>query len=807
MKNNVITPSLSGLIIFFFLFSGCSPKKNDTADYSIQPVPFTSVELTDDFWAPKIEINRKVTIPNAFSKCVETGRIDNFALAGGLIEGEHKGDFPFDDTDIYKILEGASYALAVEYDPALDSYLDSLITLIGAAQEDDGYIYTCRTNNCGRLRRWMGDERWERLNSHELYNCGHLYEAAVAHFQATGERSLLNIAIKNANLINKVFGSAKNQKHCPSGHPIIEMALVKLFQVTGDIRYLNLARFFIDETGYGRDGHTLSQYSQDHKPIIEQDEAVGHAVRFAYLYSGITDVAAITGNQDYIKTLEKVWDNVVSKKLYITGGIGARAWGEGFGENYELPNMTAYCETCASIANVFWNYRMFLLFGESKYIDVLERTLYNGVISGVSLSGDRFFYDNPLESEGSHERAPWFGCACCPGNITRFMASVPGYVYATREENLFVNLYAGGTAHIGLENGSVKVTQNTLYPWEGIVKLIIDPEQDTRFAINLRIPGWSGNQPVSSDLYRFAEPGDKPVVIKVNGDIAKYRMKNGYAVINKNWKSGDEIEISFPMPVRKIISHQQVADNNNKIALQRGPLVYCLESIDHHDSSVLNLYIDEQVSFTPEFNNQILGGIMTIKINGYGLKINPGTHITEKVKTNLLAIPYYAWNNRGATEMMVWIPKGEKTASPRPLPTLASLSTASSSTNWTPGLNDQFEPGNSADKSKMFFYWWLKKGTEEWVQYDFPGEQTIRETFVYWLVHDHYDFSYRVPVSWKLLYKKGDQWLPVKNQNPYFTEKDQYNSVSFEPVKTTAVRLVALLQEEYSAGILEWKVN
>ncbi len=464
---------LFACLSFCILFFSCARKEEKTSE-PLKPVPFTAVHLDDQFWTPKININRTVSIPSAFGKCEETGRMDNFALAGGLIKGEHKGDFPFDDTDVYKVLEGASYTLAVQYDKKLDRYLDSLITLIGAAQEDDGYLYTCLTNKCKRLERWYGKGRWDRLNSHELYNCGHLYEAAVAHFQATGKRSLLDIALKNADLVNQVFGPGEGQKKVPSGHPIVEMALVKLYRVTNNEKYLKLARFFIDETGKGTDGHRLSEYSQDHQPIVSQDEAVGHAVRFGYLYSGVTDVASLMHDKALMDATWRVWENVVSRKLYLTGGIGSRAQGEGFGPDYELPNMTAYCETCASIANVYWNYRLFLNDGNSKYYDVLERALYNGVISGVSLSGDKFFYDNPLESVHNHDRAPWFGCACCPGNITRFLASVPGYVYATGEHDIYVNLFAAGKASIPLDRDTIDITQQTQYPWEGKVVIVID---------------------------------------------------------------------------------------------------------------------------------------------------------------------------------------------------------------------------------------------------------------------------------------------------------------------------------------------
>ena len=452
-------------------------------DAPISEVPFTQVHLEDSFWTPRIETNREVSIPSAFKECEKNGRFDNFAIAGGLKKGEHRGDFSFDDTDPYKIIEGASYSLAVKYDKELDCYLDSVITLIAAAQEPDGYLTTCVTNKCTRLSGWWGTHRWEKINSHELYNSGHLYEAAVAHYRATGKRSLLDVSIRNADLVCKVFGPDEGQIHRPSGHPIIEMALVKLYGVTGNENYLRTARYFVEETGRGTDGHTLSEYSQDHKPILQQDEIVGHAVRAGYLYSGVADVARQTGDTAYLHALTRLWDNMAGRKLYITGGLGSRAQGEGFGPDYELNNHTAYCETCAAIANVYWNHRMFLATGEAKYIDVLERALYNGVISGVSLSGDRFFYDNPLESMGQHERQRWFGCACCPGNITRFMASVPNYVYATQANDIYINLYAESKAMLTTAENRVQLAQSTGYPWTGDITVTVTPEKEQKFAL------------------------------------------------------------------------------------------------------------------------------------------------------------------------------------------------------------------------------------------------------------------------------------------------------------------------------------
>jgi DUF1680 family protein len=793
------------LLWIIAFFASCE-RKEIGSFLSLEAVPFTAVHLNDGFWYPKIEVNRKISIPSAFGKCEETGRMDNFALAGGLISGVHKGDFPFDDTDVYKVLEGASYALAVQYDPKLDHYLDSLITLIGAGQEEDGYLYTCLTNQCDRLRRWYGKGRWDRLNSHELYNCGHLYEAAVAHYQATGKRTLLNIALKNADLVNTVFGPGEGQKKVPSGHPIIEMALVKLYRVTGEEKYLKLARFFIDETGKGSDGHKLSRYSQDHKPIIEQDEAVGHAVRFGYLYSGVTDVASIMHDQALMDAAIRVWENVVSRKLFITGGIGSRAQGEGFGPDYELPNMTDYCETCASIAIVYWNYRLFLSSGDAKYYDVLERALYNGVISGVSLSGDKFFYDNPLESVHNHERAPWFGCACCPGNITRFLASVPGYVYAAGEDRIFVNLFSSGTASIPLGIDTVILRQDTRYPWEGKIVMTLEKSTVNRFGLSIRIPGWTRNQVVPSDLYRFTDSDSGSWKIMLNGKELKPHLGNGYATIDRKWKSGDRIEVDLLMPVRRIAAHQMVKNDAGKLAFQRGPLVYCFEDKDNQHGWMFDLFIPQNSSVKPAWDENLLNGVVTLSMEGK--KISGKGDSVRAESISLKAIPYYAWNNRGLANMLVWMPENISSVTVKPEPSPADSAAAVSSTEWAPGLNDGFDPKNSGDIDKSYFYWWLRKGSEEWVEYQFKEPVVISESSVYWLNLDHYDGNYRVPERWELLYRdKNRNWHPVETSDQYSLNTDCYNTVHFSPVFVSVIRIRAKLQKDYSSGILEWKVK
>ena len=772
--------------------SSCTPKTYTQPDAPIQEVPFTQVHIQDRFWSPRIETNRTVSIPSAFRECEKNGRFDNFAIAAGLKKGEHRGDFPFDDTDPYKIIEGASYSLAVKYDPQLDHYLDSVISIIAAAQEPDGYLTTCVTNRCTRLSGWWGSSRWEKINSHELYNSGHLYEAAVAHYRATGKRTLLDVAIKNADLVCQVFGPGENQKHVPSGHPIIEMALCKLYKVTGEQKYLEMARYFVEETGRGTDGHKLSEYSQDHKPILQQDEMAGHAVRAGYLYSGVADVAALTGDTAYFHALTRLWDNLAGRKLYITGGMGSRAQGEGFGPDYELPNHTAYCETCAAISNVYWNYRMFLATGDAKYMDVLERALYNGVISGVSLSGDKFFYDNPLESQGEHDRQRWFGCACCPGNITRFMASVSGYTYATQASDIYVNLYIQGSADLQTESGRIALTQTTDYPWNGTVTIKVDPEQaGSSFALRLRIPGWLQQHPVASDLYTYTDAPAR-YTIRVNGSKVRPAVSDGYATISRQWKSGDIVELDLPMNVRRIKAHDKVTADRGMLALERGPVVYCLEGQDQPGGTVFDKYIPDGTDIQAAFAPELLGGITVLS----------GTVGDTPFK----AIPYSTWNNRGTDQMTVWIPASAEYSTPVPEPTIASRAKTYSSGTPAWGVNDQWEPRSSSDIDKPYFYWWLKKGGEESLEYEFDQPYTVSKVQVYWLDFDHYDGNYRVPESWRLYYKDGRRWKEVEALTPYGTEKDCYNTLEFKPIKTTGLKIAAQLQEGESGGIIEWKV-
>ena len=799
------------------LLAGTVLAQTAARDYPVKPVPFTAVHMTDGFWAPRIEINRRVTIPFAFQKDEETGRVDNFIRAAKALRGEpfenHKyPPYPFDDTDVYKVIEGASYTLSVYPDPKLEAYLDDLIAKIAAAQEKDGYLYTARTIDPAHPHPWSGPERWmlEGVNSHELYDLGHLYEAAVAHYQATGKRTLLDIAIRTADLLDRTFGPGK-QSIWP-GHQIVEMGLVKLYRVTGDSRYLNLAKFMLDARGPdSQEKGAGNPYVLAQRKVIDQKEAPAgaHAVRATYMYSGMADVAALTGDAAYVNALDQIWDNVAGRKLHITGGIGARAAGESFGGEYELPNMSAYNETCAAVGNDFWNHRLFLLHADAKYIDVMERTLYNGLISGVSLDGKTFFYQNPLEATGlasKDQRSPWFGVACCPGNVTRFMASVPGYLYAQSGDTLWINLYAGSTAEIKMDDGRlVKLTQETRYPWDGAVKISVNPDQSAPLTINVRIPGWARNEPVPTDLYRFVDTSSAPVSLKVNGKPVVIKLDKGYVSLRRTWKKGDVITLDFPMTVRRVVANDQVAADRGRVALQRGPIVYAAEWPDNPKGHVRNLMLSREASLTSEFKPALLNGVTVIKGRAVALAYDAQGKIT-KSEEEFTAIPYYAWANRGAGQMMVWFPENEASAKPTPYPTVATTAKVTTSGRKNPRtINDGEEPASSSDPTS-YFDWWPKKSSTEWVEYVFEQPATVSECQLYWF-DDTGRGEVRVPASWRLLYKSGDDWKPVDNLEPYATEKDRYNRLAFKPVMTTGMRLEVTMQPNFSAGLQEWKVK
>jgi DUF1680 family protein len=772
-------------------------------DYNVKPVPFNKVRVKDNFWTPRLETSRKITIPYAFKKCEETGRIRNFEKAARLIQGKHEGIY-FNDSDVYKIMEGAAYSLQVNPDTMMRLYLEKVIKIMAAAQWEDGYLFTFYS-----IPQRQPEKLWTNVPSiHEQYCVGHMYEGAVAHYLVTGSKAFLDIATKNADLICDIFGEGKRTD--PPGHQEIEIGLCKLYRVTGNEKYLDQAKFFLDQRGRkgnrGPKGNRglYGKYSQDHKPVTEQTKAVGHSVRAAYLYTGMADVAALTGNMEYVKAIDTIWKDVVGTKLYITGGIGAAGGHEGFGNPYELPNMTAYCETCASIANILWNHRMFLMHDDAKYIDVLERVLYNAALSGISMKGDRFFYPNPLESTGQHARSPWFGCACCPSNVARFIPSVPGYAYAHKNNDVYVNLFISGEATIETVNNKVKLTQQTRYPWKGGVNISIEPEKSDTFTIYVRIPGWAQNRCVPSDLYKFLKNMNKEVTLKVNGKRLSLNIQRGFARIERKWQKGDTIGLNLPMPVRRVIAHREVKADRDKVALQRGPIVFCLEWPDN-DGKVSNLVIPDDAKLKTEYRPDLLNAVLVITGKAQVVKRTIDGDIVPAKEKQFTAIPYYAWAHRGRDEMTVWPARRPQAARPEPADTLTyrSKTTASFVHVSLDAIKDQILPASSSDSSALQLDFWPHKNTTEWLQFEWPEKHKISSVKIYWF-DDTGRGACHLPKSWKVLYRDAEgNFKPVVNNAPYPVKKDTFNKTAFKPVKTNCIKIEIVLQEKWSAGVQE----
>lgn len=776
--------------------------------YPITPVPFTSVKVTPGtFWGQRLEASRTVTIPLAFSKCEETGRYTNFEKAAHPNESYKVGGFSFDDTDPYKTIEGASYLLQTYPDKRMVAYIDSVLDIIAKAQEPDGYLYTSRTMNPKHPHNWSGSTRWSKEEnlSHELYNLGHMVEGAIAHYQATGSRKFLDIAIRYADCVCREVGPNPGQACVVPGHQIAEMALAKLYLVTGEKKYLDEAKFFLDYRGKTA---IKSQYSQSHQPVVDQSEAVGHAVRAAYMYAGMADVAALTGDSAYIRAIDRIWDNIVGRKMYITGGIGSTASGEAFGRNYELPNMSAYCETCAAIGNVYVNYRLFLLHGEAKYYDVLERTLYNGLISGVSLDGGGFFYPNPLESMGQHQRQPWFGCACCPSNICRFIPSLPGYVYAVKDRSLYVNLFLANDSEVKVAGRSVRLKQSTDYPWNGDIRLTVSENRAGLFAMKLRIPGWVRGEVAPGGLYDFTDSRHTGFTVTVNGQaVAAETGADGYLTISRKWRKGDRVDIHFDMEARTVRADSHVEADRGRIAIERGPLVYCAEFADN-SFDIMSVIANQKPTFA-EGTATIAGtAVKTLVTDAQTLDFDQQGKLVAK-DVRLTLIPYYAWCHRGSGKMRVWLPQDLSASSPARPATLASLSklTASSPTEALSAVNDRLVPKDGDDRSIPYYHWWPKKGAAEWLAYEFPEASKVQSATVYWFDDEPWG-GCRVPKSWRVLYLDGNgQWQPVTGASGYPTVKGKACTVRFTPITTKALRLEVTLPDDNSAGIFEWSVE
>ena len=788
--------------------------QSDKSGYPITPVPFTSVKITPNtFWGQRLEASEKVTIPLAFSKCESENRYTNFSNAAEHLKDPSKVfkvdgvmGYSFDDTDPYKTIEGASYLLQTYPNKKLEAYVDSVIAVIGSAQEPDGYLYTARTQNPEHPHGWAGKTRWSKVEdlSHEFYNLGHLCEAAVAHYNATGKRSLLDIACKFADCVVKEVGDKPGQACVVPGHQIAEMGLAKLYLATGKKEYLDQAKFFLDKRGYTT---IKTEYSQSHKPVLEQDEAVGHAVRAGYMYAGMADVAALTGNKGYIDAIDRIWDNIISKKYYITGGVGATSSGEAFGKNYELPNMSAYCETCAAIAQVYLNYRLFLLHGESKYYDALERTLYNGVISGISIDGGKFFYPNPLQSMGQHQRQAWFGCACCPSNAARFIPSLPQYIYAVKDNSFYINLFAGNETTVEVGGKKVTLEQRTNYPWDGDVAMTMK-KANSQFALKIRIPGWVRGQVVPSDLYNYVDGKQLGYSVKVNGEPVSSTLEDGYFVIDRKWKKGDVVDVHFDMEPRLVKANGKVSADRGRAEIERGPLVYCAEWPDN-ECDVLSVLLNQEPQYTMG-EKEICGTtVQTITTDAQTLTFDERGRLNAKDE-RLVLIPYYAWAHRGNGKMTVWIPIDLNATSPALPPSLASESKVEASSRRLPALsaiNDRLIPSDGDDRSVPYTHWWPKKNSTEWLVYNFKETSTVSTSTVYWFDDQPWG-GCSVPKSWKLYYKDASgNWQEVKNATGYNTNKGVANTVNFDAVKTSSMKLEIVQPEKYSCGVFEWSVK
>lgn len=638
-----------GLYLFLVFYT---PHFAQTVTRKLENINFSKVTIEDAFWKPRMEKVADVTIPVCMDQTeFKTPRIRNFEITAGMRKGDFEGIF-YDDSDVFKALEAIAYSLKVKANPDIEKRADGWIDKIAASQQPDGYINTFYT-----LKE--PDKKWSDMSMHEDYNGGHLIEAGVAYFNATGKRKLLDVAIKFADHFDALFGPGK--RHWVTGHQELELALVKLYKTTGNKKYLNLADWLLSERGHKHAvGYTWTDwkdtaYAQDVLPVKQQTQITGHAVRAMYLYTGAADVAAMTGDGEYFKAMKTVWEDVVHRNMYVTGGIGSSGSNEGFSIDYDLPNEKAYCETCASVGMVFWNQRMNALSGNAQYIDVLEKVLYNSALDGLSFEGDRFFYGNPLASNGQHFRKEWFGTACCPSNIARLVASLGDYVYGVSEKDIYVNLFIGSSTSLTVQQTKVDLRQVTDYPWNGKVALEVNPSKNSSFALRIRLPGWLKGQAVPGDLYQFKEVNSQQVTILLNGVSVPYKEELGYAIIEREWHKGDKISFDLPMEVKRVTARPEVKAANNRVALQRGPIIYCVEGTDN-EGKAWHFVLPDNEPVKAAFDKNMLGGIMTLTFNAPSVKISADGLNVSTSKQNITAIPYFSWCNRGQTPMQVWLP-------------------------------------------------------------------------------------------------------------------------------------------------------
>lgn len=773
----------------------------------VKPVPLERVRMLDEFWRPRMETNRLATLPLIAAQCESEGRMADFQVAGGIIHAPPRQRIGFEDADFYRLAEAAAWSLVGRADAELQAELGRWVDWIGAAQEDDGYLHTPGTQRGGSAESTRFRIRWlDPPLGYELYNAGHLYLAATAHYHATGKRKFLEIACRNADLMARIFHP--NGRQSPPGHPVIELGLIQLYRATGEKLYLQLAEFFLEQRGRPRNGEELwGPYFQDHLPVVEQSEAVGHAVRSIYLVSAMTEIAALTGNIAYQRAVDRIWEDVVKRKLYLTGGVGSRGRDRSFGGAYELLNASAVCESCAVAGMINWNHRLFLLHGHGRYMDVLERALYNALPASVSRDGRRFFQCNPLASSGQHERQPRLPRACCPGNLARLIATIPAYFYAIQGDTLFVNLFGASRVTADLEGSVAQLTQHTRYPWDGKVRIELELEKPRTFTLKVRVPGWAREKPVPSELYRFLTPAAPAPRVHLNGSPVVAEESGGYFEFTRTWESGDRLEVDFPMPIRRVVSCDLLTANQGRVALQRGPIVFCVEGRDQRDGGVRHLRLPDNAPLEMNYPDSACPDFPYLTGSAVGYHFNDDCTQTFQSPESLTAIPYFAWANRGPGPMAVWLPREEFAVEPAGSPSLAYTSILRTSGGINqPAIRDQITPESPRDTSIPFFHWWPRKGTVEWVQYEFPFAAEISSVEVYWY-DDTGDGDCRTPKEWWILYREGESWIPVKTNAPFGVEKDRYNHVGFETVPTDAIRLGVKLRPGFSTGIYEWKVE
>lgn len=760
----------------------------------IEPVSWMNVRVKSDFWSPRQKSLLTHTMREQFDQLVDKKYKQNFERAAKRLTGGYVG-YVFNDSDVYKVLEAASFTLGIERAPWLEKEVDEWIDLISRAQESDGYL------DC-HYQLMEPKNKWTNLrDNHEMYCAGHLFEAAAAHYQATGKTTLLNVAKKLADQMDARFGPGKHMGY--PGHPEAELALFKLAKATGEQRYAKLAEFFLNSRGskwFATEHNTpLSEYNgdywSDNAMIRDHDTIIGHAVRAAYLMSGATDLARATDDPKLVSMLDRIWASTTEKRMFVTGGIGPSGSNEGFTVDYDLPTFSAYQESCASIANALWNYRMALLHGDGKYADIMETAIYNGSLAGINYEGDKYYYTNPLASHGGHHRQDWFACACCPPNLARLIGQVGGLAYAQSADAAYIMLYVGGTAKLNIGGTDVGLNVETKYPYDGAIRVMVDPTVSKHFALNFRVPSWV-----------------EGIGIRVNGRSERFFVPNGFAKIERTWKKGDVVTMDIDMRVRRVISHPSVKETFGMYSFERGPLVYCLEGVDNpFDMDKVGIPINSEVK--PKNEPSLFGGTVVLEGDAFLTrdetwtgKLFASTSAIKPVKFR--AIPYCFWDNRGSSEMRVWVNANPMPAPMRGIEKDATVSMSFTNSNCDPGgANDGYIPTDSNQVSPKQCHFWPHKGGQEWVQYSFPKNTTVSSTRIYWF-DDTGHGECRIPQSWVLQVKEGRDWktVPLKMGDKYSLALNAWNEVHFAPVKGQEFRLLVDQKKNWASGIHEWQI-